>query len=471
MPDLTQPWECVAELVGHSSWIYGVPVTPDGQMLASVSFDKILLWNLETHKIDTILEGHTDIILSLSLSPNGKILASGSTDKTVGLWDLETRGLICTLANRKDPIHSVTFSPDGKLLASGGESKYKTVEGKKTTIYLWNINSKELIHTFSGHDLRVNTLAFSPDGKTLASGSNDATVRLWDVGSGKQLQVLEGHSSNVGTVAFTPNGRNLISSGGGGIRVWDVKTGELQPTFFGESEYIKCLALNPTGQLIAFEVHDGIEIWNLTNSEKVQYLDFKWSTSIAFSPDGKLLASGDATAFTEDGGLVKVWRVPELEDNFDPQEIEDARKKITASITQRQGQAAFRQSLLNAYGGRCCITGCDVEQSLEAAHIVPYRGPETNLMKNGLLLRADIHILFDLYLMSINPETRKVELASQLANTHYGEFAGKPLRESRDDSSRPSVKGLKWHYGEFIRKQSAIPDSRPRCGTDPEIES
>ena len=456
MPDLSQPWKCVAELVGHSSWIYGVPMTPDGRILASVSFDKILLWDLQTQEIDTILEGHTDIILSLSLSPNGKTLASGSTDKTVALWDLETRDLICILANRKDPIHSVTFSPDGKLLASGGESKYKTVDGKKTTIYLWDTNSKELIRTFSGHDLRVNTLAFSPDSKTLASGSNDATVRLWDVDSGKQLHVLDGHSSNVSTVAITPNGTSLISSGGGGIKVWDIKTGELQQTFSRESEYIKCLALNPTGQLLGFGVHDGIEIWNLTNSEKVQYLDFKWSISIAFSPDGKLLASGDATAFAENGGLVKVWRVPELEDNFDPRKIEDARKKITASITQRQGQAAFRQSLLNAYGGSCCITGCDVEQALEAAHIVPYRGPETNLVKNGLLLRSDIHILFDLYLISINPETRKVELAPQLANTQYREFAGKPLRESRHDSSKPSVKGLKWHYEEFIRKQSTL---------------
>ena len=372
MPDLNQTWECVAELRGHSSWIYGVPITSDG-MLTSVSGSKILFWNLNTQKIDSILEEHTDTILSLSLSSDNQILASGSLDKTVCLWSLKTRGLICTLAKRKDPIHSVAFSPDSKLLASGGESKYKTTDGQKTTIYLWSVDSRELVRTLSGHDLRVNTLAFSPDGQTLASGSNDSTVRLWDVNTGKQLYVLEGHSSNVGTVAFTPDGGSLISSGGGGIKVWNAQTGELQQSFAKQSEYTRCFAIDPTGQILAFEVHDGIEIWNLRSSKKLQYLDFMWPTSMNFSADSKLLASGDASAFTKDGGLVKVWKVPtlefvvdpvdknyaqsellaerqriEAEGYFDVEAIEDARKRITASIVQRQGQTEFRCKLLRS---------------------------------------------------------------------------------------------------------------------------
>lgn len=128
--DLNQTWECVAELRGHSSWIYGVPITSDG-MLASVSGSEIIFWNLDTQEIDTILEEHKDTIVSLSLSPDEKTLASGSLDKTVKLWNLKTRNLICTLAKRKDPIHSVAFSPDGKLFASGGENKYKTADGQK----------------------------------------------------------------------------------------------------------------------------------------------------------------------------------------------------------------------------------------------------------------------------------------------------------------------------------------------------
>ena len=456
MSDLSQPWERVAELVGHSSWIYGVPITPNGQTLASVSFDKILLWDLKTQELNSVLEGHTDIILSLSLSPDGKLLASGSTDKTVGLWNIETGNLICTFAERKDPIYSVAFSPDGNLLASGGASKYKTAEGKTTIIYLWDVNNKGLIRTFSGHNLRVNSLAFSPDGKTLGSGSNDKTVRLWKINSGEQLHILEGHSSNVSTVAFTPDSKSLLSSGGGGIRVWDVETGELRHTFAEDFEYVKCFAINPTGQSLAIEVDNGIEIWDLTSNEKVQYLDFQWANSIAFSPDGKLIASGDASAFTEAGGLVRVWRVPELEIEFEPQKIEDTRKKITAAITQRQGQTEFRQNLLNAYGYHCCITGCNVEAALEAAHIVPYRGAETNLVTNGLLLRADIHTLFDLYLLAINPDTLEVELDPQLANSQYSEFAGKPISKPTSNSNRPSFKGLQWHYEEFVQRQSAL---------------
>lgn len=485
MSDLNQTWKCVAELRGHSSWIYGVPITSDG-MLASVSGSKILLWNLDTQKIDSVLEEHTDTILSLSLSPDNQTLASGSLDKTVGLWNLETKDLICTFAKRKDPIHSVVFSPDNKLLASGGESKYKTADGQKTTIYLWSIDSKELIRTFVGHDLRVNTLAFSPDGQILASGSNDNTVRLWDVNSGKQLHILNGHSSNIGTVAFTPDGGSLISSGGGGIKVWNVQTGELQQSFAEHSEYTRCFEIDPSGQLLAFEVHNGIEIWNLKSSEKSQYLDFMWPTSMNFSADGKLLASGDATAFTEDGGLVKVWSVPTLEliadpidqkpdrselaaerqkiesdGYFDAENLEDARRRITTSIVQRQGQAEFRRKLLKSYGGRCPITNCDVESAIEAAHIIPYQGTETNHPTNGLPLRADIHTLFDLHLLSIQPDTYDVEIAPELIGTCYQDLAGRKLNLPQYPNEAPARNALSKHHETFLSKckSSQLPES------------
>lgn len=469
MPDLNQAWECVAELRGHSSWIYGVPITSDG-MLASVSGSKILFWNLNTQEIDSILEEHTDTIPSLSLSPDNKVLARGGLDKTVCLWNLETRDLICTLAKRKDPIHSVAFSPDSKLLASGGESKYKTVDGQKTTIYLWSVDSKELVRTFSGHDLRVNTLAFSPNGQTLASGSNDNTVRLWEVNTGKQLHILEGHSSNIGTVAFTPDGGSLISSGGGGIKVWNVETGELQQSFAEQSEYTRCFAIDPTGLLLAFEVYDGIEIWNLRSSEKLKYLDFMWPTSMNFSADGKLLASGDASAFTEDGGLVKVWKVPtleftdaqsellaerqriEAEGYFDVDTVKDARKRITASIVQRQGQGEFRCKLLKSYGCRCPITDCDVESALEAAHIIPYQGTDTNHPTNGLLLRSDIHTLFDLHLLSIQPDTYDVVISPELIGTCYQDLVSRKLALPQDQNAAPNRSALSKHYETFLSK-------------------
>lgn len=469
MSDLNQAWKCIAELRGHSSWIYGVPITSD-EMLASVSGSKILFWNLSTQQIDSILEGHTKTIFSLSLSPDEKTLASGCLDNTVKLWNLETRDLICTLAKRKDPIHSVTFSPDGKWLVSGGENKYKHADGKKTTIYLWNVDSQELIKTFLGHDLRVNALAFSPDGQTLASGSNDATVRLWDINLGRQLHILEGHSSNINTVAFSPDGRSLISSGGGGIKVWNVQTGELQRTFSENSEYIKCFSVDPTGQLIAFALHDGIEIWNLSSNKKTQYLDFTMPTSINFSPDGRLLASGDATAFTEEGGLVKVWRVPkpsqseldtertkiESEGYFNAENLEDARRRIMTSIVQRQGQAEFRRKLLDSYDGRCPITDCDVESAIEAAHIIPYQGTETNHSTNGLPLRADIHTLFDLHLLAIKPYDYKVVINPKLVNTCYQDLEGREVTLPQNKNAAPNQNALSRHYEIFLKKCEGI---------------
>jgi WD40 repeat protein len=479
MPDSNQAWECVAELGGHSSWIYGVPMTTGG-MLASVSGSQILFWNLRTKEIDAVFEGHMDIICSLSLSPDSQTLASGSLDKTIRLWNLETKDLICTLAKRKDPIHSVALSLDGRLLASGGENKYKSENGQKTTIYLWNIDRKELIRTFLGHNLRVNTLAFSPDSQTLASGSNDATVRLWDVNSGRELHVLEGHSSNISTVAFTPDGSSLISSGGGGVKVWDVQTGELQQKFAEESEYVKCLAVDPTGQLLAFSIHDGIEIWNLKDWEKLQYLTFKWPVSVNFSFDGKLLASGDATAFAEGGGSVKVWRIQKLgstpdaiaedsnqfeldaerqkiesEGYFDPTTLEDARRRIICSIVQRQGQSEFRRKLLDSYGSRCPITDCDVESALEAAHIIPYQGTETNHLTNGLLLRADIHTLFDLHLLSIQPDTYSVVIAPKLVGTYYQTLVDRKLTLPQDQEAVPNQKALSNHYETFLRQHKS----------------
>jgi WD40 repeat protein len=470
MSNLEQSWKCIAELRGHTSWVYGVPITPK-RVLASISGSQILLWDLDTQKVEAILEGHNDTIFSLSLSPDGKTLASGSIDKTVGLWNLETRKQICSLAMRKDPIHSVAFSSDGKLLAAGGENKYKASDEKKTTIYIWDIETRELANSFQGHDLRVNTVAFSPDNKVLASGSNDGHVKLWDINSGKELYSLNGHDEKVSMVAFTPNGKQLISSGDGGIKVWDLQAKNLNKSFAEGTDYINCFALHPSGELLAFGIHEGIEIWNLNSATRLSYLDFMWPTSMSFSFDGRLFASGDASAFTEDdGGLVKVWNVPsEQEDDiqlirkkieesgyFEVNSIEDVRQRIIASIVQRQGQSQFRQSLLEAYNGRCPITGCDVESALEAAHIIPYQGTETNHLTNGLLLRADMHTLFDLHLLSIQPKTYEVVIVSSLLNTCYSNLKGKKLELPKSKENQPSQDALMKHYEAFLAKIKSL---------------
>lgn len=131
---------------------------------------------------------------------------------------------------------------------------------------------------------------------------------------------------------------------------------------------------------------------------------------------------------------------------FDSTSIIDARERVLAQIVRRRGQQEFREKLLAAYGGCCAITGCDAVAALEAAHIIPYLGPETNFVENGILLRADIHTLFDLGLIAVDPKTIKVVISGDLGTTAYGDIAGVQLREPASKGFRPSLDALRRHW-------------------------
>ena len=134
--------------------------------------------------------------------------------------------------------------------------------------------------------------------------------------------------------------------------------------------------------------------------------------------------------------------------DFNPENLTDARERTIRAIVQRQGQSKFRTELLKAYSGQCAITDCDAE----AAHIFPYLGTDTNHVTNGLLLRADIHTLFDLYLISIDPDTSEIVVSSSLLNTCYKELNGKSLKPPQDYASSPSPQALARHYETFLLK-------------------
>lgn len=121
-------------------------------------------------------------------------------------------------------------------------------------------------------------------------------------------------------------------------------------------------------------------------------------------------------------------------------------KKVMAAITQRQGQPQFRKALLEAYGGGCALTDCDVECALEAAHILPYAGPDTNHVSNGLLFRADIHTLFDLGLMTVNPKDLTVTIDPEIGGTAYKTLHGRRLREPQKGDAAPSREALKIRF-------------------------
>lgn len=130
---------------------------------------------------------------------------------------------------------------------------------------------------------------------------------------------------------------------------------------------------------------------------------------------------------------------------FNPSNEEDARKRTLSSIVRRQGQPQFRQSLLKAYDNKCAVTGCNVTDTLEAAHITPYMGENTNSVQNGLLLRADIHTLFDMKRIKISPNDFKIILHRDLRIGHYGLLHGKQIYVPNNKADWPSKLALEEH--------------------------
>lgn len=130
---------------------------------------------------------------------------------------------------------------------------------------------------------------------------------------------------------------------------------------------------------------------------------------------------------------------------FDPSNDEDARRRMTRTIAARRGQPEFRALLIEVYEGRCAFTSCDAEPALEAAHIMAYQGDHTNHVQNGLLLRADVHTLFDRGLMGVNPERLSILLSPSLRPTSYASFEHVPVRHPDDEALAPSREALEQH--------------------------
>jgi len=136
----------------------------------------------------------------------------------------------------------------------------------------------------------------------------------------------------------------------------------------------------------------------------------------------------------------------DTDEPFDPTGLKDARTRVLRDVVQRRGQRKFREKLLEAYGGRCAITGCPVVPLLEAAHITPYLGPDTNTIKNGILLRADIHTLWDLGLLAVEPDTGEVWVSPDVDDPTYRMLSGQPLKHPSHPAQHPAVSALQQQW-------------------------
>ncbi len=205
---------------GLATTVNSVAVHPDGMMLAVAESDggiKLLQKvsnNMGLFTTIKNLTGHGNSVQEVTFSPDGTQLASASQDKSLKIWEVQSGRLLQDLRGHhqghwywygdKGYVHSVAFSPDGKLLASASSD---------LTIKLWEVSTGKELRTLRGHEDTVYSVTFHPNGKLLASASEDHTVRLWEVSTGKELQTLKGHEEAVTAVTFSPDGQLLVSGG------------------------------------------------------------------------------------------------------------------------------------------------------------------------------------------------------------------------------------------------------------------
>ncbi|MCI0458589.1 MAG: hypothetical protein L0Z62_16625 [Gemmataceae bacterium] len=236
-------------------------------------------------------------VLRAVFSPDGRHLLSGGTDRNGRLSDSVTGATLATLTGHKAPVRAVAYRPDGKVLATGGNR-----------VIVRDAATGQPLVTLAGHKSGgTQSLAFSPDGKRLASVGFDRMVRIWDPESGKEVQTLRGHTGALYSVAYSPDG-NLLASAGGGkagdsvrseVKVWDTRTGEELLSLLEPGGGILGVAFHPDGKRLATAAYSrGVKVWDVTarDEKPVPLLSFpaqvKGWCNCAFSPDGKLLATG-----------------------------------------------------------------------------------------------------------------------------------------------------------------------------------
>lgn len=323
-------------LEGHQLPVRALAFSPDGKLLISHGDDGLKVWNPATGEFQRNLIPPVQpatgehAVGTLCFSANGKTLASGRAvppnDLVVQLCDVATGEIRRNITTTKSVFPALALSPDGKLLAT---------DNSDPSVQLWDTATGALVKTLTGSRMGITALAFSPDGRTVAGGGGegafkfwvdrDDRIRLWDIKTGAVLRTLQRHSAEVSGLAFSADGKTLASASDDRTAiVWNVAAGQAQYQL-GDNAIIPCAMVcgrgatdNPVPMLSMLTFGGRFRYWNLQTGALERILGPGLGYSMAASPDGNVLAVGDSNATVtlldaHTGAKLRSWRV------FEPQ--------------------------------------------------------------------------------------------------------------------------------------------------------